>query len=117
MPRLSLFRPAVPLLALALAGVLLAGCGGEYMAKRADEATTSVAARASMPSETPAEGIEAAGGDAAPASAESPVPRPSAVERKIIYTAEVTLVAEDFSKAETALAGTVRQHGGFIATA
>lgn len=55
----------------------------------------------------------AAGGQAGELRKEAEAAEP---ERKIIYTGKISLVVEDFDKAETLLTGLLKEHGGYVAT-
>ncbi|MGC1274082.1 MAG: DUF4349 domain-containing protein [Planctomycetaceae bacterium] len=83
--------------------ILLAGCGA---ADRAARETSSVSAPASTAS------VEAAGeaAEASDATAEGVKPR-------IIYTADVRLVADDFAKAAEQLKALVEEVDGYVASA
>jgi hypothetical protein len=54
----------------------------------------------------------AAGGEA---GAEKPLPDANALQRKIIYTAEVDLVVEDFAEMPSDVATLTKQFGGYVA--
>ena len=103
--------PPVPFALLAAA--LAAGCGNEYPA---------VSARLEELSESaPAAEAVAGGGFAGKAkSAESPETtgdRPAGVKPRIIYTADVTLVVDDFAAAEAAIPALIERLGGYVARA
>lgn len=60
-----------------------------------------------------AQGIAAAKTVAMQGEAAAP---PPGLPRKIIYTADITLVVKDLSKAEAGLKALLKQHGGFVAS-
>ena len=81
--------------------LLLVGCGAETY--RAARETGGVAADAASAPQS-----EASGGQAG---------RVEGVKPRIIYTAEVRLVAEDFAAAQESLTDLVEQVGGYVAAA
>ena len=86
--------------------VLFAGCAAEAYRDAAGESTTAPAA-----AQEPAFGGEAAeeGGDRTAA--------PDGVKPRIIYSADVRLVAEDFAAAAEELTALVNKVGGYVASA
>src|SRR5690606_13414491 len=102
------------LLAVVFAATTLAGCGGE-------ESDSFSAASSSMSSDETASAVESkAASEPAPNS--PPVggggfqaQNVSAVPRKIIYTAEVSLVVEQLTPAQQKLMALVRAHKGYVA--
>jgi len=104
------------LLGLMLCALAIAGCGGmeadmgsSPSAKEAAVDFDEVVAR--QPKQAPS-GAEAA--DAEAADGKSGVPSPP--DRKIIYTAEISLVVQSFDSIEKTIARLVEQHGGYIAS-
>ena len=91
--------------------VLLSGCGssGEPGSSPQMSAASSEAKSSDLESDVAAN--EAAPGGAIGAGA----PKKSSVPRKIIYTAEVSLVVEKLTPAQQKLLALVRKHGGYIA--
>jgi hypothetical protein len=99
---------------LVLAGCATAGVPGSpgASASRAESAN-----QMAMPSDAkPMGGPGGTEASAASANRTAPeVPAAEAMPRRIIYTAEVNLVAEDLSKAEQALRRLVKEHRGYLA--
>jgi hypothetical protein len=93
---------------------IVAGCAGERIEPASEAASTGAA-----PSRTfSVEAADAAGFAAAesPAGGEATAV-PDGVKPRIIYTAEIRLVAEDFAKASEQLKNLVAEVEGYIATA
>lgn len=95
---------------LALAGV--SGCAQARQYGAMEYQTEHRAGSAPAASEGSGESRSGtAAGDGSQAVADKPAP----VTRRIIYTSQVELVAEDLTKAEQELTRLVKAHGGFIA--
>jgi hypothetical protein len=97
---------ALPYLFVALAAI---GCAAEY--ERGSAKTQSYAAGASAPGATTT-GPNAAADKPAGATGEA---IPPAVPRKIIYNAQITLVAESLTTVEAELTRLVAESGGYVA--
>jgi hypothetical protein len=98
-------------LALGVATLALAGCGRDpsagVLAKQTMNRSPEVgAAPAAMPA---SEAMPAATGDAV-----AEAPKVPALPRKIIYTAEVSLVCDDLGKAGSAIEAKVKELGGYV---
>lgn len=100
-------RTGFGILVVLLVGMLLAGCGGQ------NSPVSEENVAASAPGNAPA-AVEAKGAatDGVGAGA---VPKASGLARKIIYTAEVSMVVEKLNPAQQKLMELVRKHGGYIA--
>lgn len=86
--------------------ILLAGCAGEAYQARLESASESPPASAGS--------VEAAGEIADPVDATA---GPANVKPRIIYTADVRLVADDFAKAAEQLKALVEEVEGYVASA
>lgn len=106
--RISMQRGIAGLLVCGLGMLLLAGCGAN---PASDESISQSAPAAAAISETRAE-KNTAGGAMAPL-AES---KATAMPRKIIYTADVSLVVENLTKGQKELLALVQKYGGYIAS-
>ncbi len=97
---------ALPYLFVTLAAI---GCAAEY--DRGADKSEVYAARASAP------GATTTAPEAAPAKAGGTMGEavPPAVPRKIIYNAQITLVAESLTTVEAELARLVQESGGYVA--
>lgn len=102
-------------LGLLLFALLLMGCGNEgpessyFGADQAPPADAGGNGRNAAQAEAPAEG--------APAAKDAAVAPEAAVERKIIYVADVALVVEDFATVQTRIPDLVRKFDGYLAQA
>lgn len=97
---------------------LIIGCGKSSMTGF-DSSTSMVESKSAPASEFRSDSFErAAGGENATMNSEkipsSTVVMPQAVDRKIIYTATISLVVEDFSGLEKQIRDTVKQHAGYL---
>jgi hypothetical protein len=106
--------------ALVLVALALGGCAGEAREAARDNAASSPAAArmAASSGGSMAEAAPVAGkseGAAAPGQPEGPLKTPGALSRKIIYTGDVTLVAENLSAAREAITRRVAARGGYVA--
>lgn len=122
--------------------LLFIGCGGnKYEAKYADDTESTTAAQSSTPpgGEMPEERSQIplainnaqaiaqneVGGENEQAVAEKPPqeqaqpkkPPQNNIERKIIYTGQISLVVEEFEEMETAIPGLVKEFGGYLKSA
>ncbi len=90
--------------------VVLAGCGGQ------EESSDSAAdALTSSSAPVPAAGSEANTAGTSGGTGRAMVQTVAAVPRKIIYTADVTLVAETLASAQQKLTRLVQTHKGYVA--
>lgn len=106
-------RAAIGSWCWALALVVLSGCSARYGEPHRDFGAAKTAAPASVSSE--AEAL-AAGSDSSGAPAGRSAPPPGdKIARKIIYSAEVSLVVERFDPVPEQVEQVVKKHGGYIA--
>ena len=110
---------ALPLLVLL---ALLAGCGEEqasrYMESSAADGDFLMERELIAPAAALTVQIPQAGGDSAdPAPGEGGDARPAGVKPKIIYTANLSVVVEDFAGGEVALPRLADSFGGYLASA
>ncbi len=99
---------------------LATGCsGGGPMSWEATAPSTAMDsnvfhdANKTAPSGTPS--LPGVGGTGGPQEAEQPVPS-KVTERKIIYTANINLIVDNFDGFEQKVADVVSQHGGYLAS-
>jgi hypothetical protein len=90
---------------LLIPAILLAGCGKAEMAKRGPDSRGATRFTAE-PTESPPAGV---------AKSDAAVPPQSGISRKIIYRAQVDLVAEDFAGIPAQVTSLATQFGGFVA--
>jgi hypothetical protein len=90
----------------------LVGCG-ETTKKKTTATTTDKSAGTSYAAAMKAQTGQA-GSEAIAASATSAEQGTTSEDRKIIYTAEVHLVTEDFERTEAGVPKLIKQHGGYI---
>ncbi len=107
----SLWSRTSILTAIVFVALLMAGCGGQSGDSMSESAANSAASSTSNDSDEA--GGKAAG---APVNATAQlIQAASAVPRKIIYTATVDLLADNYAAAERGLLGLIKKHGGYIA--
>jgi hypothetical protein len=100
--------------AIILLSVFVVGCGqAEIQSEMPNRAASSEAAPALELALAQAPAAEAL---AKEAPAQDGAPSAEAIERKIIYTADVDLVVEDFTPITSQVDAMVKRHGGFIAS-
>jgi len=104
---ISMQRGISGLLACGLGMLLLVGCGAN---PAGDESVSQSAPAAAIRSEASTE--KATDGGAMAQSIEN---KAMAMPRKIIYTAEVSLIVENLTKGQQKLRDTVQKYGGYIA--
>jgi len=102
---------------IALLGLLAAGCGMEAGAPPAQDWTAAKSSGGESTADDIGVGL-AAGGEAASsdkASLGEALPPSDKLQRKIIYTAEVDLVVEDFDPIPAQVDALVKKYGGYVA--
>jgi uncharacterized small protein (DUF1192 family) len=104
----------VLLCALAASAACL-GCGGDTAASRVSMKSAPDARSFSQPA---ASEVNAFRQDAAPKQQDQAAAKPAqAIDQKIIYTGQLSVVAKDFDKAEPKVREVVKKHKGYIADA
>lgn len=104
---ISMQRGISGLLVCGLGMLLLFGCGAN---PASDESVSQSAPAAAVRSEASTEKVKADGAVAQSAGNEA-----TAMPRKIIYTAEVSLIVENLTKGQQKLRDMVQKYGGYIA--
>jgi hypothetical protein len=101
------------------AALLLVGCGidAQYAAREASTPATPQAPAASLESNRFQAGFEGAAGEDSAEEATDATAAAKSVKPRIIYTADVRIVSEDFSASSNKLVELIDQTGAYIANA